>query len=76
MTVVCSAITRVFCAPQAQEMLEFYFGDSNLLKDRFMRQKIEASDGGWISLELLATFKKLREMTNGDDALHSCGPMS
>lgn len=51
--------------PQAKELLEFYFGNSNLLKDRFMRHKIETTEGGWISFELLATFKKLRNMTNG-----------
>jgi hypothetical protein len=51
---------------KAKELLEFYFGDSNLLKDRFLRHKIENSDGGWVPLSVLATFKKLRALTDGD----------
>jgi hypothetical protein len=31
---------------QIKSQLEFYFGDSNLSKDRFLRQKIEESKDG------------------------------
>lgn len=51
---------------EAQQLLEFYFGDSNLLKDRFLRQKIEESEGGWVPLAVMATFNKLRALTGGE----------
>lgn len=38
--------------------VEFYFGDYNLMKDKFMRQQMKEDDG-WFSMELMLQFKRL-----------------
>jgi hypothetical protein len=43
-----------------KSILEFYFSDSNLNKDRFLKQKIAENPEGWVALNVLATFNKVR----------------
>ena len=50
----------------AANILRFYFSDSNLLKDRFLKTTIASSPEGWVSVQILNTFNKLRAATNGD----------
>lgn len=38
--------------------VEFYFGDYNLMKDKFMRQKMDENEG-WFSMDLMLQFKRL-----------------
>ncbi|WCJ29827.1 La protein 1 [Euphorbia peplus] len=47
-------------AKEVLRQVEFYFGDSNLPRDNFLRNTIESSDDGMISLALICTFKKMR----------------
>ncbi|CAM9813498.1 unnamed protein product, partial [Phaeothamnion confervicola] len=47
---------------RVQKQLEFYFGDSNFRRDRFMKQKAEEGKG-FITIQCLLTFKKLQAMT-------------
>lgn len=44
-----------------REILEFYFSDSALLKDRFLQQRISENEEGWVSINVLATFNKVIE---------------
>jgi hypothetical protein len=46
--------------------VDFYFGDENFAKDRFLRTKSRESEGGWISIALILSFKRVRKYT--DDA--------
>ena len=41
-----------------KQLLAFYFSDSNLCKDAFLRTQIEADEEGWIPVDLLLTFNK------------------
>lgn len=50
------------------KQVEFYFGDKNLPKDRFLRQKAEEDDG-WITLECLATFNRLKALSGDTDVI-------
>ncbi|KCV71393.1 hypothetical protein H696_02341 [Fonticula alba] len=43
--------------------IEFYFSDNNVVRDRFMRTKIEESENGWVPLALLASFKRISSMS-------------
>ncbi|EKX47340.1 hypothetical protein GUITHDRAFT_54382, partial [Guillardia theta CCMP2712] len=45
-----------------KKQIEFYFCDSNLPKDRFLLSKTKETPEGWVSLELIASFKKMREL--------------
>lgn len=47
-------------AKACQELLEFYFGDSNLRADKFLKKEIDKSKGGWVPLTILARFQKVR----------------
>ncbi|GMI81432.1 La protein 1, INVOLVED IN rRNA PROCESSING 2 [Hibiscus trionum] len=40
--------------------VEFYFSDSNIPRDNFLRKKISESDDGMVSLALICSFSKMR----------------
>ncbi|XP_053673458.1 la protein homolog [Anopheles nili] len=42
--------------------LEYYFGDANLGKDKFMKDQI-TKDDGWVPLDVLLTFKRLKALS-------------
>uniref|UniRef100_A0A182WGA0 Lupus La protein n=1 Tax=Anopheles minimus TaxID=112268 RepID=A0A182WGA0_9DIPT len=42
--------------------LEYYFGDANLAKDKFMKEQI-ALDDGWVPMDVLLTFKRLKTLS-------------
>lgn len=42
--------------------IEYYFGDINLPRDKFMQEKIQ-EDEGWITVETLLTFERLASFT-------------
>ncbi|CAD5122348.1 DgyrCDS10785 [Dimorphilus gyrociliatus] len=46
-----------------REQIEFYFSDANLGKDRFLKQKIDDSEDGYLPLELFCKFNKLAALT-------------
>ncbi|XP_050083450.1 la protein homolog [Anopheles aquasalis] len=42
--------------------LEYYFGDANLLRDKFLKEKIKEDDG-WVTLDVLLSFKRLKALS-------------
>ena len=48
-------------AAAVQKQVEFYFSDSNLPKDKFLRGKVQADPQGFVDLALLCTFSRMRE---------------
>ncbi|XP_065886873.1 la-related protein 7-like [Dysidea avara] len=46
-----------------QDQLEFYFGDSNLHKDRFLQKKIQEHPEGYVPIEVIASFNKMKSLT-------------
>ncbi|XP_039000214.1 la protein 1-like [Hibiscus syriacus] len=44
--------------------VEFYFSDSNILKDDFLKKKIKESEDGLVSLALICSFSKMRSHLN------------
>uniref|UniRef100_A0AAG5DM31 Lupus La protein n=1 Tax=Anopheles atroparvus TaxID=41427 RepID=A0AAG5DM31_ANOAO len=42
--------------------LEYYFGDANLAKDKFLKDQI-TKDDGWVPLDVLLTFKRLKTLS-------------
>ncbi|BFY97845.1 hypothetical protein BsWGS_00885 [Bradybaena similaris] len=49
--------------------IEYYFGDFNLLYDKFLQEKIQEDDG-WVSIDTMLNVKRLKEIT--DDAHTIC----
>jgi len=53
-------------SPKEAEILkqvEFYFSDSNLPTDKFLRDQTQA-DSGWVSISTLASFKRMRAISS------------
>lgn len=44
--------------------VEFYFSDSNIPRDDFLRKKISESEDGLVSLALICSFSKMRDHLN------------
>lgn len=44
------------------KQIEYYFGDINLPRDKFLKEKI-TEDEGWITLDILLTFKRLANLS-------------
>ncbi|XP_033629108.1 lupus La protein homolog [Asterias rubens] len=54
-------------APTALEkqiirQIEYYFGDANLKRDRFLQEQVK-EDEGWVPLEIMIKFNRLKAMT-------------
>lgn len=48
--------------------IEYYFGDINLPRDKFMQEKIK-EDEGWVSLDTLLTFKRLANLSKDPETI-------
>jgi La domain len=51
------------------KQVEFYFSNSNLWKDDFLRHEIENHDGGWVSIPLITSFNRIKKLTNKPDVV-------
>jgi hypothetical protein len=47
---------------QLKKQIEFYFSDSNLPRDKFLLHLTQKTPEGWVSLETISEFKKMRDM--------------
>ncbi|CAG5124930.1 unnamed protein product [Candidula unifasciata] len=45
------------------KQIEYYFGDVNLLRDTFLKEKIQEDDG-WVTMETMLKFNRLKEITS------------
>eukprot|EP00727_Mastigamoeba_balamuthi_P007015 m51a1_g2934 putative lupus la protein (417) ;mRNA; f:583815-585540 len=43
--------------------IEFYFSDSNLPGDKFLRGLVEAEAGGWVAVSVVASFNRVKGLT-------------
>lgn len=52
--------------------VEYYFGDYNLPKDKFLQEEIKKDDG-WVSLDTMLNFQRLKSLTTDKDVI--CGAL-
>lgn len=45
------------------KQVEFYFGDANLPRDKFLRGLVEKDAGGWVPLDVVASFTRMKALT-------------
>lgn len=45
------------------KQIEFYFSDSNLPRDKFLKELADKDEDGWVPLEVLTTFKRLKKLS-------------
>lgn len=50
------------------KQIEYYFGDYNLPRDKFLQEEIKKDDG-WITLETMTKFKRLASLTTDYDVI-------
>ena len=48
--------------------IEYYFGDINLYRDNFLKERIKQDDG-WVPLEVLLTFKRLAALSTDPEII-------
>ncbi|XP_037031403.1 la protein homolog isoform X1 [Bradysia coprophila] len=53
---------------QIVRQVEYYFGDANLARDKFLSEEI-TKDNGWVTLELLLTFKRMQVLTTDPEVV-------
>ena len=49
--------------------MEYYFGDFNLPKDKFLKAQIDEAKDGWISLDIMLKFQRLANLTKDKDLI-------
>ncbi|KAH6797047.1 hypothetical protein C2S52_021601 [Perilla frutescens var. hirtella] len=49
-------------ATKILNQIEYYFSNENLVKDTYLRRNMDSE--GWISIKLIATFKKVMQLTD------------
>ena len=50
------------------KQVEYYFGDFNLPKDKFLQEQIKEDDG-WVTMETMLNFKRLSSMSSEADVI-------
>ncbi|XP_061648692.1 lupus La protein [Phyllopteryx taeniolatus] len=50
--------------------IEYYFGNHNLLKDRFLKEQLQVDDG-WVTLETMLKFNRLKSLTSDANVIVS-----
>lgn len=53
---------------QIVRQIEYYFGDINLPRDKFLQEQIKLEDG-WVPLEVILKFKRLSNLTTDCDVI-------
>ncbi|CAD7079610.1 unnamed protein product [Hermetia illucens] len=48
--------------------IEYYFGDANLVRDKFLQEQI-TKDDGWVPFDVLFTFKRLAALSTNVDVV-------
>ncbi|RCV07246.1 hypothetical protein SETIT_1G228700v2 [Setaria italica] len=56
-------------AKSVLRQVEFYFSDSNLPRDKFLRETVEQSDDGLVSLALICSFSRMKSHLGLDAAV-------
>lgn len=52
-------------------MFQYYFGDANLPRDKFLQEQIKLEDG-WVPLEVMLRFQRLAQLTKNPSTIVSC----
>lgn len=61
-TIVPTAKASKELQAQIVKQIEYYFGDANLARDKFLSEEV-TKDNGWVALEVLLKFKRMQVLT-------------
>ncbi|XP_076463079.1 uncharacterized protein LOC143295302 [Babylonia areolata] len=54
---------------QLKDQMEFYFGDSNLNKDRFMKEQTDKDPEGYVPISVFMNFSMIKKLTTSEEIL-------
>ena len=54
-------------ADEIVKQVEYYFGDVNLSRDKFLLGEIAKSDSGWVDMATMLKFNRLHKLAGGDE---------
>lgn len=67
-TTECSSSATASCRDDLHKRIvsqvEFYLGDSNMPRDKFLREQASKDADGWISVEVIASFQRMRSISS------------
>ncbi|GJD06371.1 Lupus La protein [Galdieria sulphuraria] len=63
MTAIAAVPKEASLEDKVRNQVEFYFSDANLPRDKFLRSKTGESGDGYVYLDIIASFKRLRSLT-------------
>ncbi|GJQ12451.1 hypothetical protein GpartN1_g4242.t1 [Galdieria partita] len=63
MTAIAAVPKEASLEDKIRNQVEFYFSDSNLPRDKFLRSKTGESGDGYVDLDIIASFKRLKSLT-------------
>ena len=49
------------------KQITFYFGDSNLMMDKYLQKKVAEDAEGWVKLDHIASFKRMQSLVPSSD---------
>lgn len=52
------------------KQMEYYFGDVNLPRDRYLQEQIKLDNDGWIALAVFTRFNRLKALTTNHNIIH------
>lgn len=52
-----------------QKQVEFYFSDSNLPRDKFMRSQVALHPEGYVSISIIKDFNRMKALTTDEDVV-------
>lgn len=52
-----------------QEQVEFYFSDANLRRDKFLKKKLSESADGFVPIDVLLTFNRMRSLSEDKEVV-------
>jgi len=50
-------------AKQILKQVEFYFSDSNITRDKFLKEIVSKSEEGWCPIDTIASFQRMKNIT-------------
>jgi len=60
---------KMTTGPDAKKVIrqvEYYFGDSNMQRDKFLQDEVAKDAEGWVPLTTMLKFKRLGDLVNGE----------
>ena len=49
--------------------VEYYFGDFNLPRDKFLQEQLKDNEEGWVGIDVMLKFQRLNKISDNGEAI-------